>query len=293
MPDSVKVRHILIQINDARTGQAVRSDSAARMKVDSIYTQIKAGADFRLMAAQFSEDQGSKDNGGEYHFSSINTNLAQGFYDFAFNQKTGARDIVKTEFGYHIMEVLGQKNFEEAYKIAYVAKPIIASEETDNTASSAATQFAGNSRTSKAFEANVTKNKLNKRIAENVREMDYSVANMPSRQFVKWVYDNDPGAVSEPFDFKDNYVVATIVDAYKEGVQPPAIARAQVEPIIRSEKKAASIRTKIGKANTLRLLLLPQVSRSDKLIPFVLETPSYPMLDQKQKLSAPHLISRI
>ncbi len=254
LPDSVKVRHILVEVNDPRTGQPIRSDSAAKMKIDSIYTALKSGADFRSLAAQFSEDQGSKDNGGEYDFSSINTNLAKGFYDFAFNQKTGARDIVKTEFGYHIMEVLSQKNFEEAYKIAYIAKPILASEETDNAASSAATQFAGNSRTAKAFEENVTKNGLNKRIAENVKEMDYTVANMPSRQFVKWIYDNDPGTVSEPFDFKDKYVVATVVAAYKEGVQPPSIARAQVEPIIRNEKKAASIRTKMGKENTLEAI---------------------------------------
>ncbi len=254
MPDSIKVRHILIETTNPRTGQATRPDSVAKKIADSVFTAIRGGADFRSLVLQYSEDQGSKNTGGEYDFSSINVDLAKEFYDYAFYKKVGDRDIVKTVFGYHIMEVLGQKNFEEGYKVAYVAKNILASEETDNTASSAATEFAGNSRTAKAFEDNITKNRLNKRVAENIRELDYTVANMPSRQFVKWIYDNDPGTVSEPFDFKDKYVVAMVTAAYDEGVQPPAIARTQVEPIIRSQKKAEAIRKKIGNANTLEAI---------------------------------------
>ncbi len=255
LPDSVKVRHILIISTDPRTGEFKRSDSAAKKTADSLLTAIKNGADFRTLAMQYSEDEGSKMNGGEYNLSSINLGgMAKGFRDFASYQKKGDRDIVQTEFGYHIMEVLDQKNFEDAYKVAYVAKTILASDETDNAASSAATQFAGNSRTAKAFEENVTKGRLNKRVAENIKEMDYTVANMPSRQFVKWIYDNDPGTVSEPVDFKDKYVVAMVTAAYEEGVQPAAIARAQVEPILRNQKKAASIIKKIGNAKTLEAI---------------------------------------
>ena len=105
-------------------------------------------------------------------------------------------------------------------------------------------------------------------MAENIKELDYTVANMPSRQFVKWIYDNDPGTVSEPFDFKDKYVVAMVTAAYDEGVQPPAIARTQVEPIIRSQKKAETIRKKIGNANTLEAIAAAtgqQVGQADSL----------------------------
>ena len=252
LPDSVKVRHILITIADVRTGQVKRTDSAAKKTADSIFTAIKNGADFKLLAAQFSEDEGSKNNGGEYNLSSVNlAGMTKGFADFANFKKKGDREVIKTEFGYHIMEVLDQKNFEEAYKIAYLGKRILASEETDNAASAAATQFAGNSRDAKSFEENITKNKLNKRIAEDIKEMDYTVANMPSRTFVKWIYDNEPGTVSEPVDFKDKYIVAMITAAYEEGSQPASIARVQVEPIIRNQKRAQAIEKKIGSANTL------------------------------------------
>jgi peptidyl-prolyl cis-trans isomerase D len=149
------------------------------------------------------------------------------------------------------MEVLSQKNFEEAYKMAYISKPIVSSEETDNTASSAATQFAGNSRDLKSFEQNVSKNNLNKRLADGIKQIDYSVSGMPSRAFVKWIWENKVGTVSEPFDFKDKYIVAVITGANDLGVQSAATARITVEPIIRNQKKAELISKKIGNATTL------------------------------------------
>jgi peptidyl-prolyl cis-trans isomerase D len=254
LPDSVKCRHILVGTVDPRTGQVRRSDTAARKTADSIFAAIRGGADFGLLAAALSDDEGSKNNRGEYNFSSVDMNLAKEFYDFIFYKPTGSREVVKTQFGYHIIEVLNQKNFEEAYKVAYLSRKIVSSEETDNTASAAATQFAGNSRTAKDFDANVLKSGLNKRLADNIREMDYSVDGMPSRALVKWIYESKVGSVSEPFDMKDKYVVVMVTGAYEEGVQPASIARTMVEPILRNKKKAAEIVKKIGNASSLEAI---------------------------------------
>jgi peptidyl-prolyl cis-trans isomerase D len=252
LPDTVKCRHILIGIADPRTGQLRRDDSTARRKADSIFSAIKSGADFGMMATQFSEDEGSKMNNGEYTFSSVDiTNLAKEFGDFILYKPTGAREIVKTAFGYHIIEVMSQKNFQESFKMAYLAKKILASPETDNAASSAATQFAGTSRDVKAFDENVTKMKLTKLGADNLKEMDYAIAGMPSRQMVKWVFENKVGSVSEPFDLRDRYVVLAVTGSLSEGVQPASLARVMVEPILRNRKKAAEIKKKIGNANSL------------------------------------------
>jgi peptidyl-prolyl cis-trans isomerase D len=255
LPDSVKCRHILIGVVDPRTGQARRADSAAHKTADSVLAAIRGGADFGTLAATLSDDEGSKANRGEYNFSSVDMGtMAKGFADYIFYKPVGSIDVVKTEFGYHVIEVLNQKNFEEAYKIAYLSKKIVASQETDNAASSAATLFAGNSRTAKDFESNVIKSGLNKRLADNVREMDYSVDGMPSRALVKWIYENKVGAVSEPFDMKDKYVVVQVTGAYEEGVQPASVARTMVEPILRNKKKAAEIIRKAGSANTLEAI---------------------------------------
>jgi peptidyl-prolyl cis-trans isomerase D len=261
LPDSVKCRHILIGTVDPRTGQLIREDSTAKRKADSVFNAVNNGSDFGLLAAVLSDDEGSKNNKGEYNFSSVDLNLAKEFREFIFYKPVGSREVVKTEFGYHILEVLNQKNFEEGYKMAYLSKKIVSSQETDNAASSAATIFAGNSRTTKAFDENVVKMNLNKRLAENIKEMDYAVSGMSSRPIVKWIFENKVGTVSEPFDLKDKYVVVTVTGAFDEGVQPAAVARAMVEPILRNRKKAAEISKKIGNATSLDAIATAQGSQ--------------------------------
>lgn len=252
LPDSVKCRHILVGTTDPRTGNKLREDSTAKRRADSIFGALKSGSDFGMLAATLSDDEGSKDNRGEYNFSSVDmSNLAKEFADFIFYKPAGSREVVKTSFGYHVLEVMNQRNFEESFKIAYLSKPILASPETDNAASALATQFAGNSRDTKSFEENIVKMQLSKRLADNVKEMDFSLAGMPSRPLVKWIYEAKVGAVSEPFDLKDKYVVVAVNGEVPEGLQPASYARMMVEPQIRNRKKAAEIRKTISKASTL------------------------------------------
>lgn len=239
LPDSINMRHILIGTVNPQTGQPIREDSVAKKKADSLFAVIKAGGNFGALAAQFSEDEGSKQRGGEYEFSSVDlSTLDKDFATYISNKPKGSFDVIKTSFGYHVMQVLNQKNFEPAYKVAYLAKNIVASEETDLKASSSATQFAGNSRDVKSFEDAVVKMKLTKEYADNIREMDYGAGQLNSRAIVKWAFENKIGTVSEPFDLKDQYVVAVVTGEIKEGVQPPALARVSVEPILRNQKKA-------------------------------------------------------
>jgi peptidyl-prolyl cis-trans isomerase D len=276
LPDSVKCRHILIGTVDPRTGQVRRSDSSAKYKADSIFSAIKSGADFSTLAASLSDDEGSKNNRGELEYSSMYmANLAKEFSDYIFYKPAGSRDVIKTSFGYHVIEVLSQKNFEESYKMAYLSKKILASPETDNSAASGATQFAGNSRNLKSFDENVNKMNLTKRVADNIREMDYSVSGLPSRAIVKWIYENKVGSVSEPFDLKDKYVVLAITGALEEGVQPASVARMMVEPLLRNRKKASEIRKKLGDVKSLEsaaTAMKVSVLQSDSVIfsnPFI------------------------
>lgn len=247
LPDSIKLRHILVGTVDPRSGQQRRTDSAAKKTADSIFTAIKAGADFGTLAASLSDDQGSRANGGEYNFSSIDMGtLDKDFADYAQYKPKGSFSVLKTSFGYHVIEILNQKNFEEAYKVAYLSKPIIASQETDITASTAAAQFVSTTKDQKSFDESVSKMKLNKNTADNIRGLDYTAGALSSRSLVRWAFDNKVGTVSEPFDLKDQYVVAIITNETEEGVQPASVARVLVEPILRNQKKAEQIAKKIG-----------------------------------------------
>ncbi len=247
LPDSVEARHILIATLNPQTGQPTLADSTAKRRIDSIQLAIATGASFELMASQYSDDEGSKPAFGNLGYFA-NGQMVKEFNDFCFEGKTGDKGVVKTQFGYHYIEILNQKNFELAYKIAYLSKPVEPSIETDRAASAAATQFASQGRTAKDFNETITKENLNKRVAENIKEMDYQIIGIgTSRSFIKWIYSNKPGTVSDPVSIGDQYVVALITGEKQEGVQSAAEARFMVEPIIRNKKKVTELITKLGK----------------------------------------------
>lgn len=102
VPDEVKVRHILIQVPpdaDAKT------DAAAKQKAEDILKQLKAGANFAELAKKYSDDPGSKAQGGELGMIQRGVTVPA-FENVAFSLKPGQlSDVVKTQFGYHIMQV--------------------------------------------------------------------------------------------------------------------------------------------------------------------------------------------
>ena len=66
--------------------------------------QIQGGADFAALAEKNSDDPGSKDKGGELGFAKRGTMVPE-FDNAIFTQKIGDTRIVKSQFGYHIIQV--------------------------------------------------------------------------------------------------------------------------------------------------------------------------------------------
>ena len=241
MPDSVKVRHILI----ASGPQGGLPDSIAKKRADSIEVAVKGGADFKALVAQYSDDPGSKETGGEYDLTPSSQFVPE-FKEFAFDGSKGQVKVVKTQFGYHVMEIMDQKNIGPAIKVAYLAKSVEASKETNNVAYAAAAAFAGKARTAAAFEKTVQQEKLNKRIADNVRPMDFVIPGVgQSRDLVRWAYDGKKGDVSSVLTFDDKYVVAVLTGVRKEGTAPLEDVRPQVEAEVKKHKKAEQIIAKL------------------------------------------------
>lgn len=242
LPDSAKVRHILVATHqqDPQSGvlQRVREDSAARKIMDTVEMQLKAGVPFDSVALKYSDD-GNKSTGGVYDYFTTGR-MVPTFNDFSFEKPVGSKGVITTEYGLHYVEVLGQKGSSPAYKIAYYAKPIIVSNETDAAAVNAAAQFASLSKNKKDFDA--TAAKMNKPIltAEDIKENDYNIPNLgDSRQLVRWIYDHSVGNVEEePVRIGNNYVVPIVIADIKPGLPPAAVLRPLIEPIVRNEKKA-------------------------------------------------------
>ena len=240
-PDSASVRHILIATT-GQNGQLVRDDSTAKKLIDSIKSAIAGGVSFDEMVKKYSDDAGSKENGGKYDMFP-QAQMVGPFNDFSFDNSVGSKGVVKTDFGYHYMEVLKQTPRSPAYKIAYLSKAILPSSETIGVAAAAAAAFASASKDIKTFNQEAVK--LNKQSfpASDIKSMDYEIPGIgESRTLVRWVYENKINAVSEPTEIGDSYFVAIITGEEKAGLASVAKVRPEVEGILRDQKKATQIK---------------------------------------------------
>jgi peptidyl-prolyl cis-trans isomerase D len=245
MPDSARARHILVATTNQQ-GQQVMDDSTAKKKIDSIANILQHGGNWDSVALKLSDDPGTKEKGGDLGYFTADK-MVKEFSDFCFNGKKGETKVVKSQFGYHYIEILDQKSFEPAYKIAYLSRKIETSPETDQAASGLASQFAGESRDARSFDDNAQKEHLPRLLAPDISPAAFSIPGLGSnRQLVRWIYDADLGNVSEPFSVGDKYVVAVVTEINKEGTMTPAKARNIVEPILRNKKKADQIMKKLG-----------------------------------------------
>jgi len=250
LPDSVKARHILIKTTDQQTGQPIMEDSVAKKRADSILAAIKGGADFAALAAVYGSDA-TKDKGGDLGTYGYGAMVGE-FNDFTFTKPVGSKDVIQTQFGWHVVEIISQKEFKPAYKIAFVAKEITPSDVTINQASLQATK-ASAEKNAAALRSYLSKSGRGlTQVPNTIKETDYTVgALQDARQLVRWAFEADKDDVSEPFNIGDQFVVAVVDKVEKEGVQDVATARSGAEAMIRKQKKAKIIKDKIGATPTL------------------------------------------
>lgn len=117
-PEMAHVRHILLMTVDPVTRSALPTNSVAakRKQIDDLLKQVRGGADFAALAKQYSEDPGSKDNGGElpeFPRGQMVPEFEAAAFALTNNQVS---DVVTTMYGYHIIKMI---NDTPAKKYAY------------------------------------------------------------------------------------------------------------------------------------------------------------------------------
>lgn len=238
LPDSTRARHILIA-----TGQQTgRDDSAAHRLADSIVALIKGGMPFDTASSRFSDDQAAKAKGGDLGYFAQGMMVPE-FNEAAFNGAIGDLKTVKTQFGWHILQVQDQKDFQPAAKLAIIRKELAPSQVTNDATYGRATQFAGENKNAKDFDAAVAKAGLTKRVGENIRMAEFQVQGLgPARDLVRWAWEAEVGDVSDPFSLDGRFVVARLTAARDAGLASlDATLRPQIEAAVRAERKADMI----------------------------------------------------
>ena len=102
----VRASHILLSTVDPETKSPLADEKklAKRKVTEDLLKRARAGEDFAKLAKEFSEDPGSRDNGGEYKFP--RGQMVPAFETAAFSLTTNqVSDVVTTQFGYHIIKL--------------------------------------------------------------------------------------------------------------------------------------------------------------------------------------------
>ena len=114
-PEAVHARHILLRVNPRATAQAVTSVESRALEIKH---KLEAGEDFARLAENFSQDTGTKKNGGDLGFFTRKGKVAA-ISDAAFAmQPDEISKPVRSSVGYHILQVIerrlaGVKSLEE------------------------------------------------------------------------------------------------------------------------------------------------------------------------------------
>ncbi|MBN2716509.1 MAG: peptidylprolyl isomerase [Deltaproteobacteria bacterium] len=99
---SAKARHILIKVDEDADEP---TQNAAKAKVEALLAQARAGEDFARLAAENSEDPGSATKGGDLGYNPRGV-MVPAFDEVMFALQPGEiSDLVKTQFGYHIIKL--------------------------------------------------------------------------------------------------------------------------------------------------------------------------------------------
>lgn len=105
-PARVGAKHILISFVGAEhaTAGITRTEDEARALAEEIATKAKAGEDWAALAAQYTDEPGSKETGGDLGKFGRGQ-MVKAFENAAFSLGVGqVSDVVKSPFGYHVIQ---------------------------------------------------------------------------------------------------------------------------------------------------------------------------------------------
>jgi peptidyl-prolyl cis-trans isomerase D len=235
-----KARHILVAFEGAARAQQsiTRTKAQARKEAYALLRKARRGSDFAQLARENS-DGPSGPNGGDLPEFTKEEMVAP-FSDFVFRNRKGAKGVVETEFGYHVIEVLDKK---DVVKLATISKKLIPSDATANRVYTAASQFEFDLKETD-FEDLAKQKNLDVSDVNDLKILDESFPGLGNqRQVVQWAFEEDR-KVSDAKRFSyntDSFLIVQVTSSKAEGLASATDVADTVTPLVLNEKKKAYI----------------------------------------------------
>lgn len=248
--EEARVRHILLTTQ----GKDTDAERATKQRADSIMAVVKRDrSKFEALVTQFSDDPGSKSTGGVYEWFDRNRMVPE-FTKASFDEKVGTITTVKTDYGYHIVEVLGQRERKERRVLTLDRR--IAPVQAMREAWKSANEFSLNNPDTASFRKGAEELGLTYMPVEEMRPDQRFVPGLQEpEEIVRWVNHAVADAkTSEPLASGDSYVVCTLINIREAGVPKLKDVQEVFAQEVRKEKKAEAIAARMQGQTDLQAL---------------------------------------
>lgn len=112
-PEQVRARHILFRVNPDADEEA---ENEVRERAEAALARLAAGEDFAALVEELSDDEGSRETGGDMGFFPRGR-MVKPFEDAAFALANGeTSELVRSDFGFHIIRT---EDHKEAFHRAF------------------------------------------------------------------------------------------------------------------------------------------------------------------------------
>ncbi len=234
-PDSIKVRHILVQ-NQA--------------KADSILALLKSGSDFAELAKNNSLS-GTAQNGGELGW------MSEGDFDAEFSKECFKGKLNKVfSFPFagmvQIVEITEATKPVAKVKLCVISRKVEASSQTYGIIYNNASQYIAKNNDAKSFVDSAKAEQGLFLRTMSLKDTDYTVSDLKdSRQIVRWAFQHKKGTVADQvFECGDRFVVVMLSEIAPKGDKSLESVKSNIKFAVTNAKKAdkiiADMKAKLG-----------------------------------------------
>jgi len=236
IPDSVYVRHILLQGTDAKT------------TADSLLGVLNHGADFAGLVAAYSVDQSSAADGvlGTIGWMT-QTYMIPGF-ESVLTSQVGKPFVLNTQYGTHVVLVSKATKPVAKKKVAILEKTAIASKETFSDYYAQANTFA----TLAGGTYDGYKQALDSlHIYSHSLNINEATSNYgaisTAKEVTRWVFDNKAGKASNIITVNNNYFfIAAVKGVHKEGYATVEEVASSIRSALYSRKLHEKVKAEVA-----------------------------------------------
>ena len=241
MPDSIEYRQI--QVGGATIEEA-------RKTADSIYTALKAGANFEEIAQKYGqtgdkqwltsamyENSNTMDEESKNYLNSINTLAVNDVKNLEFSQ------------GNIVLQVTARKAMVDKYDVALVKHTIDFSKTTYSDAYNKFSQYVSENKTLEELEKNAEKFGYRVQERKDMFNSEHNVAGLrATREAMKWIFDAKEGQVSPLYECgsNDNLLVVALTKIHPVGYRSLNDVQDMVKPEVIRDKKFEQIKAKFA-----------------------------------------------